>query len=42
LLGEDYSPLFIVALYSCGRSGVDLPSIGFCNEFLIGSKYDQV
>jgi hypothetical protein len=34
--------LFIVPLYSAKSSGADRPSIGFCIEPLLGSKYDGV
>ncbi len=34
------APLFIVALYSSAEGFASRPPTGFCNEFLIGSKYE--
>ena len=36
---ETIAPLFIVSLYSSEGSVAARPSIGFCNEFLLGSKH---
>jgi hypothetical protein len=34
------APLFKGVLYSVGSGCGDRPSIGFCNESLLSSKYD--